>query len=148
MNYSEAASQLRELKKNRKKMPTKEVLQNLIRIIGTHPDAISIFGDMRWINTNQMQRLRENGVSGWGLAQTVLKQMEIRTTNSMELSIKMFGYNKPITPADLDNYIDIVATRVQQQKEYTEVANKLHNQSIDDNIQEEDMTMDELGEFY
>ena len=37
-----------------------------------------------------------------------MDSIEISTPNSDELSLKAFGYIKPITPAELDNYIDEV----------------------------------------
>ena len=57
-----------------------------------------------------------------------------------ELSLKAFGYIKPITPAELDNYIDEVIERLENQKQY------LKNETEVERINQE-IALDELEQF-
>ncbi|MDH6367378.1 MULTISPECIES: hypothetical protein [unclassified Breznakia] len=129
-------------------MDPRKVLRELIKVIGYHPDALTIYSDLKLIDLDMVKSFREKGVSGRLVADKVLKNLEIKTPNSQELSIKIFGYYKKITPATLDGYIDYVADRVQLQKEIATNQRRLQQKELDDLIQEEESTLGEIEEFY
>lgn len=148
MDTTIAEERIRALKKKFNTMSSQKAFTELLEIVQMHPDAMSILGDMKLIDKEHMLALRAKGCTGYALTKAIMNQIEIRTSNSTELSIKMFGYNRMITPSSINNYIDIVATRIQQQKEYTELLNKKSSKEYDDMLQEEELTLDELEEFY
>lgn len=144
MDAKAMETRLNRIKNKTKGMTDEQRLKLLIREIGYHPDAIQIFANMNLISKEQVMTANTKGIKGYQMAKDILKKMEIKTSNSNELTYKYYGYVRPITPGMLDQMIDMVATRVQLQKEYAELA----HQEIDDLVQEEDLTLGELEEMY
>lgn len=144
MEIKKIERRLRDIRTRTKNMTDEERLKILIKEIGYHPDALQIFNNLHLISKEQMLKANSQGVRGTQLAKNMLQTIEVKTSNSSELSYKYYGYVRPITPGMLDQMIDMVATRVQLQKEYAELA----NQEIDDLIQEEETTLGELEELY
>lgn len=144
MDAKKMEKKLLEIKRSSRKLSNEERLRLFIKEIGYHPDAIQILANLHLISKEQVMNSHSQGVKGFQLAKNILKNIEIKTSNSNELTYKYFGYVRPITPRELDQMIDMVATRVQLQKEYS----KLANQEIDDLVQEEETTLGELEEMY
>lgn len=142
MTYEEVYERLRNYKKGLGRTLNKETIQELIEILSQHPDALNMIENV-FLDSKQVQLIKDNQFS----AETVLKHMaqnlQIRTSNSLELTYKYYGYVRTITPAFLDQFIDEVMTRVQLESEYAEIAN------VEPYIeqQEEKTTMNELSQF-
>ena len=141
MDYEELYCQLMILKK----APMNERnIQFLIRTIGEFPDALEIYKN-HFANEQQIQKMISNGVNGAAAAQHILEnsQIEIRTSNSLELTYKYYGYVRSITPQLLDQLIDEVANRIQLENEYSRVAGV--NSPMQE--QEDELTLNELQQF-
>lgn len=141
MDYEELYHQLMILKKE--SMNEKNI-QFLIRTIGEFPDALEIYKN-HFANEKQIQKMIANGVNGAAAAQHILEngQIEIRTSNSLELTYKYYGYVRSITPQLLDQLIDEVANRIQLENEYSRVAGV--NSPMQE--QEDELTLNELQQF-
>lgn len=141
MDYEELYRQLMILKK----APMSERnIQFLIRTIGEFPDALEIYKN-HFANEQQIQKMISNGVNGAAAAQHILEnsQIEIRTSNSLELTYKYYGYVRSITPQLLDQLIDEVVNRIQLENEYSRVAGV--NSPMQE--QEDELTLNELQQF-
>lgn len=141
MDYEELYRQLMILKN----APMNEKnIQFLIRTIGEFPDALEIYKN-HFSNEQQIKKMISNGVNGAAAAQHILEnsQIEIRTSNSLELTYKYYGYVRSITPQLLDQLIDEVANRIQLENEYSRVAGV--NSPMQE--QEDELTLNELQQF-
>lgn len=140
MDYDATLDKLYMIKMNPYKMTQKQRLRELITVIGEHPEAVYWCKNL-FATSKQLNELQQQGLSGWGITQHILKNCEIVTSNSKDLTYRYFGYVKPITPATLNQVIDAVATRIQLEQEYAMV---YHNQRPE---QEDELTMGELSQF-
>ena len=71
--------------------------------------------------------------------------MEIRTTNSGDLTYKFYGHNKKLTAVELDQMIDLVSDYIQRQHEIAKwIEEKYGTISEVATIQEEETTLNEL----
>lgn len=140
MNYREMKTKLVNIKKNTSNLTQKERLEEFLKIIWEHPDAISIMGNLGIIDIDSIHMLKSKGVVGTALTNAVLDAIEIKTPNSDALSLHLFGYIKPITPEDLNNYIDEVYDRVNAQIKFFD-----YQQDVQDGIDQ--MNLDEIEQF-
>ena len=62
--------------------------------------------------------------------------VEVKAPDSDELSLKVYGYVKPITPAELNNFIDLAVERIQQQE--------LEGYDLEEHHQEYELSLDEI----
>lgn len=62
--------------------------------------------------------------------------IEVKTPNSDELSLKVYGYVKPITPAQLNEFIDRACATIEQQE--------MEGYKLEEHYQEDELTLDEL----
>lgn len=141
MNYNEMYSQIIALKK----MPlTAKNLQILISAIGEFPDALTIYKN-NFMDESQTQKMLELGANGSAIAKHIIEysEMNIRTTNSLELTYKYYGYVRIITPYVLDQLIDEVSNRIQLENEYSRV----YNVESPIKQQEDELTLNELQQF-
>ena len=142
MNEQFSQGMLRELKKNPHKLTDRQKFSILLSIVAEHPNALDIFKNMQFIDEDMVKELQLNHSSGWGAAKRILDSMEIKTPNSIELSIKYRGYAKPITAIELDQLIDLVETQMQYREEMKNISNGKANDGIE--VQEEKTTLGEL----
>lgn len=140
MDYTSAVEFLRDLKNNTYHFNIRQRMKMLLVVIGEHPDSMSLIQNMGIIDPDRIKVLCQKGANGYVLAQALMDSIEISTPNSDELSLKTFGYIKPITPAELDNYIDEVIERLENQKQY------LKNETEVERINQE-IALDELEQF-
>jgi len=124
-------------------MSMKQRVTLLITTIGEFPDALELYKNT-FLNEKQAEELIRNGINGWAATQHILSKCEIRTPNSTELSYKYYGYVRPITPRLLDQFIDMVANRVQLEKEYGEAAYL----DAPKNEKEDELTLQELEHMW
>ena len=140
MNYNGSLKLLKEVRKNTYQLNDRQRFQMLMMIIGEHPDSMSLIQNMGIIDLDRIKVLCQKGANGYVIAQALMDSIEISTPNGDELSLKAFGYIKPITPAELDNYIDEVIERLENQKQY------LKNETEVERINQE-IALDELEQF-
>ena len=142
MVYEEVYEKLARFKETLNGKLDRKQIQELLKILSQHPDALDMIDNV-FLDSKQIRLIKENGFS----AETVLNHMadhlQIRTSNSLELTYKYYGYVRPITPAFLNQFLDEIMTRIQLETEYAEVAN------LDAYIerQEDKTTANELGQF-
>lgn len=138
-------SYLMQLKKNPQKWNDMKRLYHLLSIIGEHPDALQILGNLQLIDRDNVQVMQKTGLNGWRMAQELIKRMEIRTTNSDELTYKFYGHYKKLTAVELDQMIDLVSDYIQRQHEIANwIEEKYGTISEAAMIQEEETTLNEL----
>lgn len=140
MDYTSAVEFLRDLKNNIYHFNIRQRMKMLLVVIGEHPDSMSLIQNMGIIDPDRIKVLCQKDANGYVIAQALMDSIEISTPNSDELSLKAFGYIKPITPAELDNYIDEVIERLENQKQY------LKNETEVERINQE-IALDELEQF-
>ncbi|MDY4869372.1 MAG: hypothetical protein SO150_03400 [Faecalicoccus sp.] len=143
MEYHEMYNQLMMIKKNPMGMSMKQRVTLLITTVGEFPDALELYKNT-FLNEKQAEELIRNGINGWAATQHILSKCEIRTPNSTELSYKYYGYVRPITPRLLDQFIDMVANRVQLEKEYGGAAYL----DAPKNEKEDELTLQELEHMW
>lgn len=146
-NYGKLSSNLKQLRENSSHLSSRQRLMILMALVSNHPDFSSILKSWNLVDSKNLQQMVNRGYSGYQMGMDILNHIQLKTSNSTELSVKYNGYSKPITGADLNEMIDKVATRVQEQQEYTAVVNEEYHQNQDDMIEEEETTLDELQEF-
>ncbi len=139
MEYDVYFNQLMYLKNNTKNLTDKARLQQLIRMIGNHPDALQMYKDM-FLSPQQANQLVQLGMNGSAVAKNILENCEIRTTNSTEIAYRYYGYAKKITPATLNQFIDDIATRIQLENEYSRTAH-IHSPQEE---KEDELVLDEI----
>lgn len=139
MEYDVYFNQLMYLKNNTKNLTDKARLQQLIRMIGNHPDALQMYKDM-FLSPQQANQLVQLGINGSAVAKNILENCEIRTTNSTEIAYRYYGYAKKITPATLNQFIDDIATRIQLENEYSRTAH-IHSPQEE---KEDELVLDEI----
>ena len=100
MDYTSAVEFLRDLKNNTYHFNIRQRMKMLLVVIGEHPDSMSLIQNMGIIDPDRIKVLCQKGANGYVLAQALMDSIEISTPNSDELSLKAFGYIKPITPAE------------------------------------------------
>lgn len=139
MGYDVYYNQLMYLKNNTKNLSEKERLEQLIQLIGNHPDALQMYRDML-LSPHQANQLAQLGNNGLAVSKNILENCEIRTTNSTEIAYRYYGYAKRITPAILNQFIDDIATRIQLENEYSRSAH-IHSPQEE---KEDELVLDEI----
>lgn len=140
MNYESTARFLRDIRNNIYQMNNQQRLQMMLIAISEHPDSLSLIRNLDIIDPDLLNQLIMNGANGYAVAQSMLNQIEIKTPNSDDLSMAVFGYVKTITPAELDDYIDEVYGRIESQQIYSKDLEEAR-------YQEQEIALDELEEF-
>lgn len=140
MNYKKQNELLQKLRNNYYDLSSRQKFQFFLFVISEHPDSLSLLYNLQLLDQDLMNECIRKGITGYALAQLLLNSIEIKTPNSDELSLSLFGYIKTITPAELNEYIDEVVTMLNEQIPYMEYQDKA-------TVIEQEMTMDEIETF-
>lgn len=140
MNYKKQNELLHKLRNNYYSLSSRQNFQIFLSVISEHPDSLSLLYNLKLLDMDLMNECIRKGITGYDLAQLLLNSIEIKTPNSDELSLSLFGYIKTITPAELNEYIDEVVTMLNEQIPYMEYQDKA-------TVIEQEMTMDEIETF-
>ena len=116
MNYKGSKELCLALKKNIYKLNNHQRMQILLSVISEIPDSLSLIGQMGLIDPDRVRVLLAKGATGYTICQALLNMIEVKAPDSDELSLKVYGYVKPITPVELNNFIDLAVERIQQQE--------------------------------
>jgi len=111
-------------------------MQILLSVISEVPDSLSLIGQMQLIDPDRVRDLVAKGATGYTICQALLNMIEVKTPNSDELSLKVYGYVKPITPAQLNEFIDRACATIEQQE--------MEGYKLEEHYQEDELTLDEL----
>ncbi len=137
MNYYKGSKELLlALKNNMYRLSNRQRMQVLLSLISEVPDSLSVIGQMGLIDPDRVRELVSKGATGYAICQALLNKIEVKSPNSDELSLKIYGYVKPITGADLNNFIDIAYGRIQQQE--------IEGYEPKEHYQEQELTLDEI----
>lgn len=136
MNYKGSKELCLALRNNMYKLNNKQRMQILLSIISEVPDSLSLIGQMQLIDPDRVRDLVAKGATGYTICEALLNMIEVKTPNSDELSLKVYGYVKPITPAELNNFIDLAIGRIQQQE--------LEGYDLEEHHQEYELSLDEI----
>ena len=134
MNYKGSKEICLALKKNIYKLNNHQRMQILLSVISEIPDSLSLIGQMGLIDHDRVRVLLAKGATGYTICQALLNM--IKAPDSDELSLKVYGYVKPITPAELNNFIDLAVERIQQQE--------LEGYDLEEHHQEYELSLDEI----
>ena len=140
MNYNKQNELLHNLRINCYSLSSKQRFQIFLSVISEHPDSLSLLYNLQLLDLDLMNECIRKGITGYDIVQLLLNSIEIKTPNSDELSLSLFGYVKTITPAELNEYIDEVVTILNEQIPYMEYQDKA-------TVIEQEMTMDEIETF-
>lgn len=136
MNYKGSKELCLALKKNIYKLNNHQRMQILLSVISEIPDSLSLIGQMGLIDPDRVRVLLAKGATGYTICQALLNMIEVKAPDSDELSLKVYGYVKPITPAELNNFIDLAVGRIQQQE--------LEGYDLEEHHQEYELSLDEI----
>lgn len=140
MNYKKYAELLKMISSNYYHLTLKQQTAIYLSVISEHPDSLSLLYNMHLIDKDMINDCIKKGISGYALTQYIIDNIEIKTQNSDELSLSLFGYVRTITPAELSDYIDDAVTAITEQIPYIEYTDKAA-------VIEQQMTLDEIEEF-
>ena len=101
MNYKGSKELCLALKKNIYKLNNHQRMQILLSVISEIPDSLSLIGQMGLIDPDRVRVLLTKGATGYTICQALLNMVEVKAPDSDELSLKVYGYVKPITPVQL-----------------------------------------------
>lgn len=116
MNYKGSKELCLALKNNIYRLNNRQRMQILLSVISEVPDSLSLLGQMNLIDPDRIKVLLSKGATGYTICQALLNMIEVKAPDSDELSLKVYGYVKPITPAELNNFIDLAVETIQQQE--------------------------------
>lgn len=136
MNYKGSKELCLALRNNMYKLNNKQRMQILLSVISEVPDSLSLIGQMQLIDPDRVRDLVAKGATGYTICQALLNMIEVKTPNSGELSLKVYGYVKPITPAQLNEFIDRACATIEQQE--------MEGYKLEEHYQEDELTLDEL----
>lgn len=136
MNYKGSKELCLALRNNMYKLNNKQRMQILLSVISEVPDSLSLIGQMQLIDPDKVRDLVAKGATGYTICQALLNMIEVKTPNSDELSLKVYGYVKPITPAQLNEFIDRACATIEQQE--------MEGYKLEEHYQEDELTLDEL----
>lgn len=136
MNYKGSKELCLALRNNMYKLNNKQRMQILLSVISEVPDSLSLIGQMQLIDPDRVRDLVAKGATGYTICQALLNMIEVKTPNSDELSLKVYGYVKPITPAQLNEFIDRACATIEQQE--------MEGYKLKEHYQEDELTLDEL----
>ena len=136
MNYKGSKELCLALRNNMYKLNNKQRMQILLSVISVVPDSLSLIGQMQLIDPDRVRDLVAKGATGYTICQALLNMIEVKTPNSDELSLKVYGYVKPITPAQLNEFIDRACATIEQQE--------MEGYKLEEHYQEDELTLDEL----
>ena len=136
MNYKGSKELCLALRNNMYKLNNKQRMQILLSVISEVPDSLSLIGQMQLIDPDRVRNLVAKGATGYTICQALLNMIEVKTPNSDELSLKVYGYVKPITPAQLNEFIDRACATIEQQE--------MEGYKLEEHYQEDELTLDEL----
>lgn len=136
MNYKGSKELCLALRNNMYKLNNKQRMQILLSVISEVPDSLSLIGQMQLIDPDRVKDLVAKGATGYTICQALLNMIEVKTPNSDELSLKVYGYVKPITPAQLNEFIDRACATIEQQE--------MEGYKLEEHYQEDELTLDEL----
>ena len=136
MNYKGSKELCLALRNNMYKLNNKQRMQILLSVISEVPDSLSLIGQMQLIDPDRVRDLVAKGATGYTICQALLNMIEVKTPNSDELSLKVYGYVKPITPAQLNEFIDRACATIEQQE--------MEGYKLEEHYQEDELTLDEL----
>lgn len=136
MNYKGSKELCLALRNNMYKLNNKQRMQILLSVISEVPDSLSLIGQMQLIAPDRVRDLVAKGATGYTICQALLNMIEVKTPNSDELSLKVYGYVKPITPAQLNEFIDRACATIEQQE--------MEGYKLEEHYQEDELTLDEL----
>ena len=136
MNYKGSKELCLALRNNIYKLNNKQRMQILLSVISEVPDSLSLIGQMQLIDPDRLRDLVAKGATGYTICQALLNMIEVKTPNSDELSLKVYGYVKPITPAQLNEFIDRACATIEQQE--------MEGYKLEEHYQEDELTLDEL----
>lgn len=136
MNYKGSKELCLALRNNMYKLNNKQRMQILLSVISEVPDSLSLIGQMQLIDPDRLRDLVAKGATGYTICQALLNMIEVKTPNSDELSLKVYGYVKPITPAQLNEFIDRACATIEQQE--------MEGYKLEEHYQEDELTLDEL----
>ena len=136
MNYKGSKELCLALRNNMYKLNNKQRMQILLSVISEVPDSLSLIGLMQLIDPDRVRDLVAKGATGYTICQALLNMIEVKTPNSDELSLKVYGYVKPITPAQLNEFIDRACATIEQQE--------MEGYKLEEHYQEDELTLDEL----
>lgn len=136
MNYKGSKELCLALRNNMYKLNNKQRMQILLSVISEVPDSLSLIDQMQLIDPDRVRDLVAKGATGYTICQALLNMIEVKTPNSDELSLKVYGYVKPITPAQLNEFIDRACATIEQQE--------MEGYKLEEHYQEDELTLDEL----
>lgn len=136
MNYKGSKELCLALRNNMYKLNNKQRMQILLSVISEVPDSLSLIGQMQLIDPDRVRDLVAKGATGYTICQALLNMIEVKTPNSDELSLKVYEYVKPITPAQLNEFIDRACATIEQQE--------MEGYKLEEHYQEDELTLDEL----
>lgn len=136
MNYKGSKELCLALRNNMYKLNNKQRMQILLSVISEVPDSLSLIGQMQLIDPDRVRDLVAKGATGYTICQALLNMIEVKTPNSDELSLKVYGYVKPITLAQLNEFIDRACATIEQQE--------MEGYKLEEHYQEDELTLDEL----
>lgn len=136
MNYKGSKELCLALKNNIYRLNNHQRMQILLSIISEVPDSLSLIGQMGLIDPDRVRELLSKGATGYSICQAMLNMIEVKTPNSDELSLKVYGHVKPITPAELNEFIDLAVETIHQQE--------LEGYDLNEHHQEDELTLDEI----
>ena len=136
MNYKGSKELCLALRNNMYKLNNKQRMQILLSVISEVPDSLSLIGQMQLIDPDRVRDLVAKGATGYTICQALLNMIEVKTPHSDELSLKVYGYVKPITPAQLNEFIDRACATIEQQE--------MEGYKLEEHYQEDELTLDEL----
>lgn len=99
---------------NKQRLPCQtDTLQHLVRQIGSYPDAVILLQNCDLIDPDNVQFLLKNNYTGWSIAETIARNIDLNSERVNELVIECFGYKKIITGSNL---IKIAETLKEREK--------------------------------
>jgi hypothetical protein len=128
----------------------RERIDSFLEIISTDVNAKQIMMNIGLVDMDLLRTPEYSRMSGYELAQAAMRDIKIQTTMTDAVNIQVFGYNKLITPADLDNWIDEVSetTRLEKMLSDRKKSQMIGDDEIEREVKEKEMALDGVEDFY
>ena len=150
MNTTKIQKKLQKLRES--DYTLEEKFNFFLDVVGFTPNAKQILANIELVDPDMLRSPMFNTLTASQVVEKVKKQVQIKTVSSSMISVQVFGYDKLITPKDMDNWIDQVANNVQiqrgielREKQLKEPVQDIEQRKIN---REQEIALDEMEEFY
>ena len=103
--FEEGIAKLKMLRQT-SHLPMHEKMNLFIDVLADYPESIEILKKLDLIDPDLLRQAQIGSLNRFGIMMEMKEQISIETEKSADLAIAVYGYNKTITPGNLNELID------------------------------------------